>query len=313
VMWTAERDTNETTSTTTPSTFEDPDGSEERYHDLAAAVMPDEAAQAQEQRCGEEDVRSRDEQPDPPERVLQQIPVRMPADERQRDENSCGREREGCCVVTCLSAKTLDRSDGIEVSTRRRWAKRLASQSWLRFRPLHGLIVSAFRQFTQTEYPEAHQQIWAAEPEAMQTAVYPDLEFERILAKATVATRSERRSVLRRFGIFASLSTFRLLHPGHYEQNTDVRGFLLGVEKRIHQLVRDSLPGSAPPRLRATTLGEHGVALSYTSERHLCEMLEGLVVGVSRYYGQPVEIEEPLCMLRGDETGCSFFITPTEA
>ena len=50
-----------------------------------------------------------------------------------------------------------------------------------------------------------------------------------------------------------------------------------------------------------------------SSERHLYEMLEGLVVGVSRYYGQLIEIEEPLCMLRGDETGCSFFITPTRA
>jgi hypothetical protein len=105
VMWTAERDTNETTSTTTPSTFEDPDGSEERYHDLAAAVMPDEAAQAQEQRCGEEDVRGCDEEPHPPEPVSQQIPVRMLGHESKRDENSSACEGEGRRIVTCLARR----------------------------------------------------------------------------------------------------------------------------------------------------------------------------------------------------------------
>lgn len=37
----------------------------------------------------------------------QQIPVRMSAHERQRSQDSCGCEREGCRVVTCLARRRV--------------------------------------------------------------------------------------------------------------------------------------------------------------------------------------------------------------
>jgi hypothetical protein len=176
---------------------------------------------------------------------------------------------------------------------------------------LHGLILTAFRDFTESEWPEAHEEIWAGAPAVVATAVYDDSVFAELAEKAAQTTGVERPVVLRRFGIFASLSTFRDLYPDYYGANGSVRDFLLGVEERIHELVRLSVPGAAPPRLRILPFGHAGVAIAYTSERQLCQLLEGLVIGVSRYYGEPVTIEQPKCMLRGDETGCSFFVTPT--
>jgi hypothetical protein len=175
---------------------------------------------------------------------------------------------------------------------------------------VHGLIFTAFRQFTQNEWPDAHDRIWAAAPIVVATAVYDDADFVRLLERAAAEGESEPGAVLRRFGIFASLWTFKLLYPDYYEEHSSVRDFLLDLEERIHELVRATVPGAAPPRLRVTPFGEAGVAISYTSERRLCQLLEGLVVGVSRYYDEPVTIEQPLCMLRGDEEGCSFFVMP---
>jgi hypothetical protein len=79
---------------------EDPNEGQESNHDLAPAVTADETAQAEEQRRREEEVRSRDHQPQPPQRVPEQVPACMSADERKRDECCRGREREGRRIVT---------------------------------------------------------------------------------------------------------------------------------------------------------------------------------------------------------------------
>jgi hypothetical protein len=43
-----------------------------------------------------------------------------------------------------------------------------------------------------------------------------------------------------------------------------------------------------------------GVVVTYTWERRLCQMAEGLVEGVAEYYGESVVIDHKQCMLRGD-------------
>ena len=55
----------------------------------------------------------------------------------------------------------------------------------------------------------------------------------------------------------------------------------------------------------STELGPDGVAILYSSPRRLCTLLRGLTEGTARHYGETAAIEEPTCMLRGDER-CSF-------
>lgn len=49
--------------------------------------------------------------------------------------------------------------------------------------------------------------------------------------------------------------------------------------------------------------------ISYTPERRLCELLEGLVHGTAEHYGEAVKLEQTQCMHRGD-IGCAFFVAP---
>jgi hypothetical protein len=83
------------------------------------------------------------------------------------------------------------------------------------------------------------------------------------------------------------------------------------VEERIHDLVRATIPDAAPPRLHVTPLGRHDVVVTYTSERRLCRLAEGLVDGVADYYGENARIEHPQCMLRGD-LACALFVALDE-
>jgi hypothetical protein len=174
---------------------------------------------------------------------------------------------------------------------------------------MHGLIFTAFRAFVASEYPAVVDDVWENRRH-LATEIYGDEEFEAVLAHTVERSGDSRATVLRRFGIFAGISTFRLLYPDYYAEHDNTYSFLIDIEQRIHETVRATVPLSAPPHLDIRPLAAGGVSISYTSSRGLCELLEGLVIGVSRFYGDAVLIDQPLCMHRGDTAGCTFFVTP---
>ena len=73
--------------------------------------------------------------------------------------------------------------------------------------------------------------------------------------------------------------------------------------------MRATIPGAYPPKLHVQPLNQAGVLVSYTSERRLCRLLEGLVRGTAEHYGETLVVEEIQCMRRGDP-GCVFTVTP---
>ena len=77
------------------------------------------------------------------------------------------------------------------------------------------------------------------------------------------------------------------------------------MERRIHELIRATVPQAGPPRLGIEPLGDDGVRIAYDSPRRLCVLLRGLTEGAARHYGQHADLQESTCMLRGD-TACTF-------
>jgi hypothetical protein len=174
---------------------------------------------------------------------------------------------------------------------------------------MHGLIFTGFRAFVASEYPAISSEVWANQRH-LATEAYTDEEFEALIGRTVELSGDPRATVLRRFGIFAGVSTFRLLYPAYYAGHDNTFSFLLDIEQQIHEVVRRTVPEAAPPHLDIRELSGGGVSIAYTSSRELCELLEGLVVGVARFYGDAVLIDQPLCLHRGDVAGCTFFITP---
>ena len=170
---------------------------------------------------------------------------------------------------------------------------------------MHGLVFAALRDYTVERLGDAAAaEIWADRVfEA--TESYDDEWFGAQLDRLATATGETRAQVDTGFGAFAGRTTFAQLYPAYYEQCGDIVTFLLGVEERIHELVRETIPGARPPRLTIHALGDAGVLISYTSERGLCRLLEGLVLGTAEKLGDAVDVEEVQCMHRGDP-GCVF-------
>ena len=174
---------------------------------------------------------------------------------------------------------------------------------------MHGLIFTGFRAFVASEYPAIVEQA-SPTKRYLATEAYADEDFAAILTRTVELSGDSRSTVLRRFGIFTGVSTFRLLYPAYYAGHSNTFSFLLDIEEQIHEVVRRTVPDAAPPHLDIRALSGGGVSIAYTSTRGLCELLEGLVVGVSRFYGDAILIDQPLCVHRGDVAGCTFFVTP---
>jgi hypothetical protein len=172
---------------------------------------------------------------------------------------------------------------------------------------VHGLLL-----FTLVEFARQSRGALPGEPVYAADAEYPDEAFADLVDRAAAATGRTRAELLREFGRHTALTTFPRLFPDYYASRKGARSFLLGVEDQIHELVRATIEFARPPRLRVAPFGADGVVISYTSERGLCDLLEGLVHGTAEHYGEELQLEQPQCMHRGD-IGCVFFVSRADA
>jgi hypothetical protein len=174
---------------------------------------------------------------------------------------------------------------------------------------VHGLIFASFRRFTDAAFPDATEAVWRDARDYREDEAYSDDEFGALVEAAAAAASVSRRDILLGFGGFTAQHVFRAMAPDFYEESGGTRQFLLDVELRIHRTLTQTIPDAAPPRLQVLPLGTGGVSITYTSDRGLCELLEGLVAGTAEHYGERFEIDQPICVHRGDEA-CAFFVTP---
>lgn len=171
---------------------------------------------------------------------------------------------------------------------------------------IHGLIFTSFRHYVVNRFgAERAREIWRGEQVYLITDAYPDEHLLDLVARTASAAEREPDEIVRDFGIFAAQTTFTLLYPDYFRAVGGTRPFLLGVESRIHELVRATIPDASPPYLHVEPLGPAGVRIHYGSPRRLCTLLEGLVVGTARHYKERADIEQPECMHRGDPA-CVF-------
>jgi hypothetical protein len=129
---------------------------------------------------------------------------------------------------------------------------------------------------------------------------YPDQHLTDLVVAASAATGSPPQEIIRWFGREA-LPAMAASYPGFFEPHEDVRSFLHTLNEIIHPEVRKLYPGADVPTFGVTTAMDGTLTLRYGSHRKLCAFAEGLIDGAAAHYGQTVMIEQPHCMLRGDE------------
>ena len=174
---------------------------------------------------------------------------------------------------------------------------------------MHGVVFTSLRDYvTATHGADATKRLFDGEPVYLLSESYPDGRFAALLRKAVEMTGRPEEEIVYDFGVFTAAKTFTRLYPAFFAISSSTREFLLTVETRIHELVRATIPNARPPQLTVRDLGEGRVAIDYTSPRHLCTLLRGLVEGTARQYGETTTLEERTCMRRGD-AACTFEVS----
>jgi hypothetical protein len=129
---------------------------------------------------------------------------------------------------------------------------------------------------------------------------YPDADLTELVAAASVSFGAPPQTIIRWFGR-AAMPALSVAYPGFFEPHVDIRPFLYTLNDIIHPEVRKLYPGADVPSFGMTTGPDGGVTMRYGSPRQLCAFAEGLIEGAAAHFSQAVRIEQPQCMLRGDE------------
>jgi hypothetical protein len=174
---------------------------------------------------------------------------------------------------------------------------------------VHGLIFTSLERYAREVFPDVAAEIFLGSPAYEANAAYEDAEFAGLVERACLLTARTRRELLTGFGEFTAEHVFAQLYPGYFAASGSTRSLLLSVEERIHEVVRATIPGAYPPRLHVHPFGYAGAMISYTSERRLCDLLEGLVLGTAKHFGERMTVEHVQCMDRGD-VGCAVLVQP---
>ena len=129
---------------------------------------------------------------------------------------------------------------------------------------------------------------------------YPDSQLTDLVEAASAATGSDPQAIVRWFGREA-MPALAAAYPGFFTPHRDIGAFLDTLNGIIHPEVRKLYPGADVPTFGFAIADDGTITMKYGSPRRLCAFAEGLIEGAATEFGQVVTIDQPLCMLRGDE------------
>jgi predicted hydrocarbon binding protein len=128
---------------------------------------------------------------------------------------------------------------------------------------------------------------------------YPDQDLFALVAATSDALGQPADVIIRWFGRNA-VPLLASQYPQFFEPHRTTRAFVLTLNDIIHPEVRKIYPGADVPVFDFGSSSDV-LLMSYSSPRKLCAFAEGLLDGAALHYGEQIVIEQPRCMLRGDD------------
>jgi hypothetical protein len=136
---------------------------------------------------------------------------------------------------------------------------------------------------------------------------YPDEDLFRLLGALPVEPDMDGADRLRWFGR-AAVPLLAERYPLIFAPHRSAESFLLTLNAILHP---GGPPGADAGPLDLEVLEVEpagGLVLGYRSSRHLCSLAEGFVAGTADYFGEHVQIQQPRCMLDGEDR-CTLVCT----
>jgi len=126
---------------------------------------------------------------------------------------------------------------------------------------------------------------------------YEDAELLSIINALPPTAGQDQSERLRWFGQKA-IPALQQSFP-HFFEGHNLRSILPTLNHAIHPEVRKLYPGANPPVFELEE--GNSTTLTYRSERGLCHLAEGFILGSANLLRETISINQTQCMHRGDE------------
>jgi hypothetical protein len=169
---------------------------------------------------------------------------------------------------------------------------------------LKGIIFNLVEEVVTDRYGEDawDSVLEAASLDGSYTSVgsYPDDDLFRLVGAASEILALSADDIVRSLGEGA-IPLLAERYPQFFEPHASTRSFLLTLNDIIHPEVRKLYPGAVVPDFDFAVSEDGYLLLGYRSERQLCALAEGFILGAARHYGEAVTLTQVRCMHRGDD------------
>jgi predicted hydrocarbon binding protein len=178
---------------------------------------------------------------------------------------------------------------------------------------MKGIINKGIQEMVEDKYgAEAWERVKSLagceEPFFAISLDYPDEMTVALVKAASEVSGLPAETVMLEYGKFMVPNTLKKYYPTYFKvAGSSPREFLLNMG-RVHEHVTKSISGAIPPRFDYEDLPDGRLLMHYFSERRLCTVLRGLILGVGMFFNQQLNVRETACMLKGDRQ-CTMEIT----
>ncbi|MEO5339988.1 MAG: heme NO-binding domain-containing protein [Magnetococcus sp. MYC-9] len=168
---------------------------------------------------------------------------------------------------------------------------------------MHGIIFLALEDFLEARcgegaWSQAMREANLVEQRFAPDCFYPDegaTDLFRASAKVLHLSLAQTLEALGRHMSSDLISLGRSM--GLVREAWTTLDLLEHLPKEILAAFGNASAGMKPPDIRTYRLKYAEVAVAYVSERKLCPLLKGIVLGMGEFFNEPIRIEERLCML----------------
>ncbi|MFH1513964.1 MAG: heme NO-binding domain-containing protein [bacterium] len=128
---------------------------------------------------------------------------------------------------------------------------------------------------------------------------YPDEMTISLVKAVSEVSEFPIETVMLEYGRFMVQNTLKENYPTYFQlAGNNPRDFLLNMSK-VHEHATRSISKSAPPKFEYEEMPDGKLRMYYYSERGLCTVLRGLILGVGDYFNHKLEVEEVECKHNG--------------
>ena len=130
---------------------------------------------------------------------------------------------------------------------------------------------------------------------------YPDADLTALVTSGAALLGVDPGALTRHLGTGALLGLAER-YPHFFSGHTRTRAFLATLTPVIHREVRKAHRDAEPPEFwLADGGGDDDLLVHYRSQRQLCLLAEGMILGAAQHFGEQVEISQDACTATGAE------------